>query len=99
MNRQDEHTPALIPVDGWERTPTGLRSTDGQHTVDGVVVGSDPVGERFLIAPAEGGDPVGYRIVPSELAAQLAVALRTARAEVESKAFDRLASDLLDTAR
>ena len=99
MNRQDEHTPALIPVDGWERTATGLRSTDGEHTVDGVVVGCDPVGERFLIAPAEGGDPVGYRIVPSELPAQLAVALRTARAEVESKAFDRLASDLLDTAR
>lgn len=98
MQKQDEHTATLIPVDGWERTATGLRSLDGQHTVEGVVVGCDPVGERFLIGPAVGGDPVGYRIVPSDLAAQLAVALRTAKAEAEPKAFDRLASDLYDTA-
>jgi hypothetical protein len=98
MQMQDEHTPDLIAVDGWEQTATGLRSTDGQHSVEGVVVGCDPVGERFLIGPPEGGDPVGYRIVPSDLTAQLAVALRTAKVEVEPKAFDRLASDLYDTA-
>lgn len=88
--------PALVPPEGWQQTPTGMRSLDGR-SIDGLTVGCDPTGEWFVVARADGSDAANHRILTDNLAVQLEVALRTARIDVSQGDLGALANGLKES--
>jgi hypothetical protein len=89
----------IVFPDGWEATDSGMRSSDGKHSLDGFRAHSDKRGERLIITDGNGTVTASERIITGDLADQLEIALRRVGVEVSDRdALGRFGTDLLDEA-